>query len=591
MKDLSFRFSALRAAYQSGELTPREVVAESLRRIAAVTDNPIWIRVLTMEELEPYLTSLPAAPTPELPLYGLPFAIKDNIDLAGIPTTAGCPEFASVPERSAFVVRRLIAAGAIPIGKTNLDQFATGLVGTRSPFGACRNAIDPEIISGGSSSGSAVAVALDLISFSLGTDTAGSGRVPAFLNGLFGWKPTRGLLSNSGVVPACRSLDCVSVFTLDAKEAAEVAPVVAAFDPEDAFARRAFPPSRHWPQAGRFRFGVPPAEQLEWFGEKESAGLFAEACARLEAVGGQPVPIDLSPFLEAAELLYGGPWVAERYLAIESFLAAQPEAVFPVTRKIIEGGARPSAADAFRAQYALEACRRRAEAVWEKVDCLCLPTIGRPYTIAEVEADPIQLNTNLGYYTNFMNLLDLAAVAVPTGAYQRGLPFGVTLCAPAMEDGSLLAAGAALEGSPFDSVPDLIGAEERMDLLVCGAHMRGLALNNQLLELGGRFVEEVSTAPIYRCYALTALNPPRPGLIEDASQGASIAAERWSLPTAAIGKLLSQIAPPLGLGTLTLADGTQVKGFICAGLEATGAAEITPLGGWRAYIRREAATG
>lgn len=432
----TLEISALRAAYLAGGLTPTQLVEQLDARIGTDDPHHVWIRRLSKAEMLAYAQKLEGRDPASLPLYGIPFAIKDNIDLAGIPTTAACPEYAYVPERSATVVQRLIDAGAIPVGKTNLDQFATGLVGARSPYGAGRNAFNPDYISGGSSSGSAVSVALGFASFSLGTDTAGSGRVPAAFNNLVGVKPTCGLLSTSGVVPACRTLDCVSIFALNAVDAADVLEVAQGFDAADPYSRRAAPGPAVLD--GYFLFGVPREDQLAFFDNPETPTLFRSAVDRLEALGGVAVVIDFAPFLETARLLYEGPWVAERYAAIREFIETSPGALFPVTRQIISGATRFSAADTYAALYRLKALQRRCEAVWGDIDVLLTPTAGTIYTVAEVEAEPVCCNTNLGYYTNFMNLLDMAAVAMPAGFQSNGLPFGVTLGAPAFGDNMLL---------------------------------------------------------------------------------------------------------------------------------------------------------
>ncbi|MEZ5665005.1 MAG: allophanate hydrolase [Burkholderiaceae bacterium] len=436
---LSFDLASLRASYRAG--TPvRTVIAEAMRRCAGDA-NHAFIHRLDDAEIEPYLARLDGIDPASLPLYGVPFAVKDNIDLAGIPTTAGCPAFAYVPDRTAFVVQQLIAAGAVPLGKTNLDQFATGLNGTRSPYGACRNAFNPDFVSGGSSSGSAVAVARGWVSFSLGTDTAGSGRVPASFNNLIGLKPTLGLLSATGVVPACRSVDTVSVFALTAGDAQAVLSVAAVPDDADAYSRKAQAVAGGFP-VDRFRFGVPREQDLAFFGNEAAASLFADSVKRLESLGGTPVEVALTPFLEPARLLYEGPWVAERYVAIKDFIDTQADAVFPPVRTIIEGGREKTAAEAFAASYRLKALRRTCDAVWQDIDCLLTPTAGTIYRIDDMQADPIRLNSNLGYYTNFMNLLDYAAVAVPAGFLDDGdacgLPWGVTLAAPAFMDAALL---------------------------------------------------------------------------------------------------------------------------------------------------------
>lgn len=441
--EFNLQISALRGQYLAGTLTPGALV-EKLDALIG-TDDPrhIWIRRLTRVEMLAYAQKLEGRDPASLPLYGIPFAIKDNIDLAGIPTTAACPDYAYTPKNSATVVQKLIDAGAIPVGKTNLDQFATGLVGTRSPYGACRNSIDPDYISGGSSAGSAVSVALGMVSFSLGTDTAGSGRVPAAFNNLVGHKPTCGLLSTSGVVPACRTLDCVSIFALSAADAAAVLEVAQGYDAADPYSRRAMTGSPA--PGGRFRFGVPHDEQLEFFGNKETPGLFRAAEERLRSLGGEDVTIDFAPYLETARLLYEGPWVAERYAAIREFIETKPDALFPVTRQIIGGATKFSAADTYAALYRLKALQRRTESVWDDIDVLLTPTAGTIYTVAEVEAEPVRCNSNLGYYTNFMNLLDLSAVAVPAGFQSNRLPFGITICAPAFSDAMLLKLAASLE--------------------------------------------------------------------------------------------------------------------------------------------------
>lgn len=428
--------SNLKNMYTDKTLTPRALMKQIQENIASHKDNPIWIHVLSESELEPYLVRLENCEVSSLPLYGVPFAIKDNIDLKGIPTTAACPDYSYIPEESAYVVDRLIEAGAIPIGKTNLDQFATGLVGTRSPYGACQNSINPEYISGGSSSGSAVSVALDMALFSLGTDTAGSGRVPAAFNNLVGLKPSKGVLSTSGVVPACRSLDCVSIFAKNSEDAQQVFDIAASFDVSDPYSRMMKNEQKEIP-AG-FRFAVPKADQLKFFGDVQAEALFIQAVKNVEAMGGTAVEIDFSPMLEAANLLYYGPWVSERYVAVKEMIENDPDSFIDVTRGIIESGKSKSAEDYFNAEYKLKAFKRQSDILMQDIDFALTPTTGTIYTIDEVNEDPIQLNTNLGYYTNFMNLLDFSAYAVPAGFRDNGLPFGVTLFAGAFEDRKLL---------------------------------------------------------------------------------------------------------------------------------------------------------
>jgi allophanate hydrolase len=598
MTALDLSIGSLRRQYESGELSPTRLVDRLLPGLQADDAHCVWITRLPPERLMEYARALEQRDPATLPLYGVPFAIKDNIDLAGVPTTAACPAYAYTPEASAPVVERLVDAGAIPVGKTNLDQFATGLVGVRSPYGACRNSFDPAFVAGGSSSGSAVAVALGMASFSLGTDTAGSGRVPAAFNNLVGHKPTCGLLSTRGVVPACRSLDTVSIFALTAEDAQRVFGLAASFDARDPFARQAEPWGFDWGAASRFRFGVPRAEQLTFFGNDAFAALFERAKERLTALGGEAVEIDLAPFLDAARLLYEGPWLAERYVAIRAFFDGRPEALHPVTREIIGRGRTWLAADAFEAQYRLRALKRVADEAWGQVDCIVTPTAGTHYRIAEVEADPVRLNANLGRYTNFVNLLDYAATAVPTGFTPHGMPFGVTLVAPAHRDVPLLHLAARLQracvattGATGVPLPEAVGSADapilsgQMRLAVCGAHMSGLPLNHQLTERGARLVSAVQSAPVYRLYALPGGPPHRPGLVRVASGGASIALEVWELPAREFGGFLGLVPPPLAIGSVELQDGSRVPGFLCEAHATAGAEDITALGGWRAYLR------
>jgi allophanate hydrolase len=574
----------LRERYLTGGCTPRDLVEELLVRLAGEDQHHVWISRLDADALQSRARALQGKDMSSLPLYGIPFAIKDNIDFTGLPTTAACPDYAYRPAESAFVVQRLIDAGALPVGKTNMDQFATGLNGTRSPYGACRNAFNPDYIAGGSSSGSAVAVALGLASFALGTDTAGSGRVPAAFNNLIGHKPTCGVLSTRGVVPACRSLDAVSIFALNAEDAERVMCVAAGFDPHDPYSR---PLALHGFDFGRapaFRFGVPRFADLEFFGNPDGARLFSAAAARLEALGGTAVQVDLRPFLSAARLLYEGPWVAERYLAIRDFIEAKPDSLLPVTRAIIGQGKQALAIDAFAGLYELQALKRSCAAVWDHINVLLTPTAGAIHTIAEMQADPVRLNAKLGYYTNFMNLLDLAATAVPAGFQVNGLPFGVTLVAPAHQDGPLLHLAARLhregELEPAELTPVLPGDQVRV--AVVGAHLSGLALNHQLIERNARLVSATHTATCYRLYALP--DGKRPGLMRVGQGGAAIACEVWEMAAAQFGSFVAGIPAPLGIGKLELADGTVVNGFICETIALAGAQDITEFGGWRAWL-------
>ena len=579
--------------YRAGSLQPTDLVADLLQRCEDA-DPAIWISRVPDDDLLAAARALEDRDPSGLPLWGIPFAVKDNIDAAALPTTAGCPAYAYRPERDAFAVRRLLDAGALLIGKTNLDQFATGLVGTRTPYGIPANAIDRAYVPGGSSSGSAVAVAKGLVSFALGTDTAGSGRVPAAFNGLVGLKPSCGLVSTSGVVPACRSLDCVSIFASDTNDARSVLDVVAAYDPDDAYSRNMpLSPAGRASLQGR-RFAVPGRSQLEFFGDVEAAELFDRLCGRLSDSGAELIVVDFAPFAEAAALLYQGPRLAERYLAVGEFIAGHDDAVHPVTREIIMAGKAQSAADAFSAFYRLAELRRKTASVWELAEALLTPTTGTMYRVDDELADPIRLNTNLGYYTNFVNLLDLAAVAVPVGSRPNGLPFGVTISAPAGSDLSLLALASAMRdggargAEQLDNGAQVDGAQATQPIAVCGAHMSGLPLNRELLALGATLRAPARTMPDYRLYALPNASPARPGLIRvGEGEGAAIELEVWDLPSTQIGPLLSRIASPLGLGSVRLADGSSVHGFLCEGCVAPQAEDITRYGGWRAYIAAE----
>lgn len=594
--DLSI--ATLLQAYRDGTTTPEAVILDAWKR-AAADDAAIWISRPSEAQLRASLKALEGESPDTKPLFGIPFAIKDNIDCAGYATTAACPAWSYEAEQSAFVVDLLIKAGAIPVGKTNLDQFATGLVGVRSPYGAPGNAFNPDYISGGSSSGSAVAVAKGLCSFSLGTDTAGSGRVPASFNNLVGLKPTRGVLSCSGVVPACKSLDCVSILALTSADASTVFNLAAVFDEKDGYARRrSLWRDMKWPP----RIGVPRSDQLDFFGNDDAKQLFESATQTVAAMGWQIVEVDISAFLDAARLLYEGPWVAERTAVIAKLLTENPEALLPVTRTIIEGGFKGTAVDAFKAQYRLADLKRDAEANWQQMDALLMPTTGTIYTKAEVEADPIQLNSNLGRYTNFMNLLDLCGCAVPAGFLHSGLPWGVTFYAPACGDALVLDCAAHFHAARQLNIgktkinssdvhlpspaPTPKPAVPMMKIGVCGAHMEGLALHWQLREREAKLVQRTTSAPCYRFYHLPANGriPDRPGMIRVSEGGAAIEMEVWEVPQSTVGSFLEGIGAPLGLGKVELADGTKVTGFICEGVVAETATDITSYGGWHAWL-------
>ena len=592
---------SLLQCYANGELSPTRLVETIHAEIQNDPDH-VWICTLPLEFLKYYASKVEAKGMAGLPLYGIPFAIKDNIDLANVPTTAACPAFAYTPAHSATVVRKLMDAGAIPIGKTNLDQFATGLNGTRSPYGACRNAFNPDYISGGSSSGSAVAVAKGQVCFSLGTDTAGSGRVPAAFNNLIGYKPTRGWFSTHGVVPACRSLDTVSIFALTAADAARILAVSAGDDAADIYSRQREGDGFDFGTTAHFRFAVPRRQQLQFFGNHESERLFNEAVTHMQALGGEAIEINFAPFLEAAHLLYEGPWVAERYAAIRSFFELYSDQIVVPVRDIIAGAKRYSAADAFNGIYQLRRIKQQADQIWQDADCLLTPTAGTIYPIQAMLQDPIRLNTHLGYYTNFMNLLDYAAVAIPAGFQNDGLPFGITLAAPAHYDEPLLRLahrlqqvyslplGATAIAFPKNgSFPDL-SHPSQVRIAVCGAHLSGLPLNGQLTSRQGRLVACTTTSADYRLYALPGNPPQRPGLIRVShhEQGVAIEVEIWELPTRKFGSFVAGIPTPLGIGTLTLANGETVQGFLCERYAIENALDISHWGGWRNYLQQQA---
>jgi allophanate hydrolase len=597
MKDLSevsLNIGSLQAHYSSGSLTPGDVIREIYRRIRVLSNNPIWIHLVPEEEAVSAAEALHG--TASHPLFGIPFAIKDNIDAANLPTTAGCPMFAYVAEKNATTVERLKKAGGILIGKTNLDQFATGLVGVRSPYGACSNVFHSEYISGGSSSGSAVAVAAGLVSFALGTDTAGSGRVPAAFNNIVGLKPTRGVLSAHGVVPACRSLDCISVFSLTAEDAATVFSIAAGYDRNDPYSR-VLPAARAAAQT--YRIGFPTVRNLETVDQGYQA-LFDQAKERLASLGHTLIEIDIQPFLQTAQLLYGGPWVAERFASVGRFVKEHPEAVHPVVREIILGGEKYSAGDAFNGQYALERFRQETSDTWNIVDFLLLPTVPNIFRIAEVENDPVALNSQLGLFTNFLNLLDLAAVAAPAGFRPDGLPCGITFVGQAFSDQLLLGLAASYllslspnlggTGLPYPDTP--IAVQEirsnRMMIAVVGAHLTGQPLNYQLTEREGRFVRAAKTAPSYQLFALPGTFPPKPGLIRiGAEGGVSIDLEIWELPVGQFGNFLRDVPSPLTIGMIHLSDGRAVKGFLCEEAAVEKAVNISVFGGWKAYLKSQ----
>lgn len=597
--DCSFDIKTLMEGYGQAVFTPRDVVRSAYARMRASTDNPVWIDVRdegdALSQAENLHVRAQREGTAQLPLYGIPFAVKDNIDVAGVPTTAACAEFCYAPEASATVVRRLEQAGAIYLGKTNLDQFAAGLTGTRSPYGVCRNAFDARFIAGGSSSGSALAVALGQVSFTLGTDTAGSGRVPAAFNNIVGLKPTRGLLSTAGVVPACRSIDCVSIFALTAQDAQAVFDIAQSADPADVFSRTSRSQQRK--QLAAFRFGVPRREQWEFFGDPHGVPLFEQSIERLCALGGTPVEIDFAPFRSAGALLYDGPWIAERHAGLKDFLAHHSAALHPVTRAVLSDAQRYSAVDAFEGFYRLKTLKQATGAAWRDMDLLLVPTAGTIFSVDQVLADPLTLNAKLGHYTNFVNLLDLCALALPAGFRADGLPFGITLIAPPLHDAWLCTLGTAWQrrlGGTLGATrftlpaPSQVTAEAGTDevpLAVVGAHLSGLPLNRQLTERGARLLRACRTAPHYTLYALPNTQPPKPGLVfNGGAPGQAIDVEVWAVPLAAFGSFVVEVPPPLAIGTVTLEDGTRVKGFVCESYAVQGAEDISSFGGWRKYL-------
>lgn len=587
--------------YRSETKHPKTLLPELLKAAQADQHN-CWISLINEAQLTNYLSKLEGQSPDTLPLYGIPFAVKDNIDLAGLETTAACPAFSYRPTESATVVQLLIDAGAIPLGKTNMDQFATGLVGVRSPepWGACKNSLNPKMISGGSSSGSAVALALGYVSFSLGTDTAGSGRVPAAFNNLVGFKPSKGLLSTTGVVPACASLDCVTIFAFTSEDANHVLNTAAQFDAADPWSRQnpyANGPRYFNPDIKHFSFAVPLKDQLEFFGDISAQKAFLYSCEALEKIGGKKIELDFSDLFDAAKLLYQGPWVAERYLAIQGLLESQADEIHPVIREIVEPAKSLTALETFSAQYSLQAFKQKSERLLSQADIFVSPTTGTCFSIEEVEANPIVLNSQLGYYTNFMNLLDLSAVATPTGKLDSKVGFGITLFSSAMRDKYLLSISAklqaslaipagALKGFALDKPTNAmtLAPQKMVQVVVCGAHLEGLPLNWQLTERGGYFVEKSQSTKGYRLYALAGGPPMRPGMVVDETSDQSIEIEIWELPMLEFGSFVAAIPAPLGIGKVQTADGRWLPGFICEASGLEGAEDITKFGGWRKWL-------
>ena len=578
------------AAYKAGRLRPSDLPV----LLARSASGPAWISPPERIAIEAQLARLDSllarvgGDPSKLPLYGIPFAVKDNIDVEGWETTAACPAFAYAPSKDAHVVKRLRDAGAIVVGKTNLDQFATGLVGTRSPYGEVPNAFRPDVVSGGSSSGSAVVVAQGVVPFALGTDTAGSGRVPAGLNGIVGLKPTRGRFSNSGVVPACRTLDCVSIFARTLDDADLVAGVMEGFDPEDPYSRKS-DPSAPLGIPEIFRLGVP--RDPEFFGDEASKAGFRLAVASARSLGAEIVPVDYEPFARLAELLYQGPWVAERWTVVEELHGRDPSAIHPVVRGIVEGAAKFSAADAFRSEYRRAELARAVRTAMSDIDALMVPTAVIAPTIEEVLSDPLGPNSRLGTYTNFANFADLCALSLPAGMRVDGVPFGVTFLAPAWHDRKLSALGrrwSRLFDSrlPVDDATSRPAPPDSVRLAVVGAHLTGMPLNHQLVSRGASFVERTTTSGGYRLHAIPGTVPPKPGLerIAPGATGNAIEVELWDVPLGLFGSFVAEVPPPLGIGSVELSDGRVVKGFLCEGCALGNAHDITAFGGWRSYL-------
>lgn len=624
MSNIPHTIAGLLAAYEQGSLTPADVlapfVAAAGRLDAIAPEDPAWISRASADFIQAQLNRLQDHSPSTMPLYGIPFAVKDNIDVAGLPTTAACPAYAYEPSRSATVVTRLMDAGAIVVGKTNLDQFATGLVGARSPYGAPSSTFSADHISGGSSSGSAVAVSRGEVPFALGTDTAGSGRVPAGFNNLVGLKPTPGLVPITGVVPACKTLDCVSIFTLTAPDAARVLAIMEGPEPgAPVFNTVTLQPPR-WPTQRPLRIGIPRA--LEFFGDMAYAQAFEQSkslWSQLQDREGHAWPIELvkvdtAPFMAVARLLYEGPWVAERYAAIRTFMDDPAHEMNPVVRGIIEGARKHDAAQAFEALYRLKTLAAQAATVWQGIDVLMVPTAPTQPTHAAVAQDPVGCNTQLGTYTNFVNLLGLAALALPARMLSSGLPFGITLIAPGGSDAALADLGTCWQRALGSTGEHLLGhglgepepldmawpakapqAEALLAIAVVGAHLLGMPLHGQLVERRARLIEATHTSPKYQLFALPGTVPPKPGLARIASDappeaGHAIAVEVYAVPLSQVGSFLALIPPPLGLGSVELADGRWVKGFICEGVGLHGAEDISHFGGWRAYIAHRQAS-
>jgi allophanate hydrolase len=601
--DLSLDLGTLAHAYEAGSLTPLDVIDCVYARLTSTAHDGVFIHEVSYADARAAAEDVIARKQrgERMRLYGVPFAVKDNIDVADMPTTAACPAFEYRARASASVVLRLIAEGAIVIGKTNLDQFATGLVGVRSPYGIPENPFDAKVVPGGSSSGSAVAVSRGFCSFALGTDTAGSGRVPAAFNNLVGLKPTRGMLSTHGVVPACRSLDCVSVFALTVDDASEIAHACAGFDAADPYARNeadAWDPHPALPPSS-FRFAVPMDAQLA-LDDEGSRSLFASALQAAAAVGGKATPLDFSVFAATAALLYDGPFVAERLEASAALFERDPDALHPVIREILISAKRFSALDASRGYAELARLRRLADGLLRDIDCLIVPSAPLLPHVDDVLDDPLRINSRLGTYTNFVNLLDMCALAIPAGFRADGLPFGITLIAKRGRDAWLSSLGKALHearsttlGALGHALPTTAAhtrlSEDTALLAVVGAHLAGEPLNHQLLDLGAKLVSLTRTRDCYRLFALPT-QPAKPGLVRanEGEAGHAIEVEVYALSHAALWEFMRLVNAPLCIGRVELADGSLVHGFLCEPSAAQGQREISAFGGWRTFRRARA---
>lgn len=601
LNQLVFTIKSIHEAYRQGE-TVESVLSESLKRLKETGDTGIYLYLASHEQLSLAASELGEFNLEEKPLWGIPFAVKDNIDVAGMPTSAGCEAFTYFPEQDAYAVKLLKKAGAIVVGKTNLDQFATGLVGVRTPFTAPQNAVDSSIVPGGSSSGSAVAVSHGQVCFSLGTDTAGSGRVPAALNNIVGLKPSLGSISSSGVVPACRTLDTVSIFAHTVSDASSVFKICCHYDKEDAYSKR-IQYSGIASNSCSYILGIPNNESLI-IDEPCLKIAYEQSLAYLRASGATLVELDFQPFYDVAKLLYEGPWVAERYAAIESFIEQHPKTLFSTTEQIIRSARHFSACDAFKAQYRLQELRQDIMPLINSVDALCVPSIPGVARVSDVQKDAMAPNSRLGIYTNFVNLLDLCAISVPGITRDDGLPSSVTFIAQSGRDAYIHALAddfhchqAQYLGATLNKISDvehlhrhdvkpLELSEDEMAIAVVGAHMQGFPLNDQLTDRGGRFLKRTHTQPSYKLFSLGGEAPLRPGLIKD-KQGCEIEVEVWAIPKKELGEFVAQIPSPLSIGSVHLKDGQLVKGFLCESHAVHCATDISHFGGWRAFCHQK----